>query len=360
MADGEEWFAQDGPFSDVIVSTRVRLARNLADFCFPDRLSGDDRERVASLVKDSLKDVRQAGQSDFIIANTANMKESTLSFLEERSLRADESDCVAMLPSGDIGVLMNDRDHVRIVSFAAGLDVEKAVNKARDLESMMQEKLQFAANRSQGYLTSALQDSGSGMKISVRIHIPSIVYCGKADIFVKNLQAEGFNVASSYHDYDDDEIAPFEAIGCYYDVSTASSVEGNETDQMAKVVSQMKHTCDLERKFRKECADNNGTLVRDLVTRDCATMKVATFMDEREAEEIISTLKWGIDLGFLANIDYNRFTKLNYHVRDAHVDAALESGNYKFEEDIKDDSEMKRNRLRAAMMYKMFSCVTSK
>lgn len=351
-----EWFVKDGPLSDVVVSTRVRLARNIAGFSFPDSLSDDDSERVTSLIKDALCDMQ------YNMARTVNMKESALSLLEERGLRADESDCVAMSPAGDVCILMNDRDHVRIISFASGLDAAGAVKKAKAVDDVLQKKLQFAATKEAGYLTSALKDSGSGMKISARVHIPSIVYCGKADIFVKNLQFEGFEVEAAYHDYNDNEIDPFEAVANYYDIATASSIEGNETDLMAKITSQIKHSAELERKFRAQCADNNRTLVRDLVVRDCATVKVASFMDEREAEELISTIKWGVDLGFLTNVDYKSFARLNYLARDAHVDAAMMNGGakaFKFEADIKDDTEMKRNRIRAIIVNGILSSVSS-
>lgn len=351
-----EWFVQDGPLNDVAISTRVRLARNAEGFSFPDMLGSDDRERIVSLVKDALCDLQ------YNMAHTANMKESALSLLEERGLRADESDAVALSSAGDVGVLINDRDHIRIVSFSAGLDVEGAVKKAKAVDDVLQKKIQMAATKEAGYLTSALKDSGSGMKISVRVHIPSIVYCGKADIFVKNLQVEGFEVKAVYHDYEDDEIEPFEAIASYYDISTASSAELNETDLMAKITAQMKHSAELERKFRGQCADNHKTLVRDLVVRDCATVKVASFMDEREAQELISTVKWGVDLGFLSNVDYKSFARLNYLSRDAHVDATMAGGGanaFKFEQDIKDDTQMKRNRIRAVIVNGMLSSVSS-
>lgn len=355
----EEWFVQEGPINDVVVSTRVRLARNLQGFCFPERLASDERERVSSLVRDALSKYEERYNCTFNMARTQNMKESALSLLEERGLRADESDMVAMLPAGDVCVLINDRDHVRIVSFAAGLDVEGAVQKARKVDEVLQETLQFAATKQAGYLTSAFRDSGSGMKISARVHLPSIVYCGKADIFIKGQQVEGFGVDCVYHDFYDDEYNPYEAIGGYYDVYTMSSVGVNETDLMAKVVADMKHLSELERKFRRQCADNNKTLVQDLVVRDSCTVKVASFMDEREAEELISTIKWGVDMGFLTDVDYKAFARLNYLVKDAHVDAAMQGSSFKFENDIKDDDEMKRCRIRAVIVSGMLSGVTS-
>lgn len=357
----EEWFVQDGPMNDVVVSTRVRLTRNLLGFNFPERLKSDDRERVSSLVKDAINKAEDKLGLSFNLARTENMKENALSLLEERGLRADESDMVAMLPAGDVCILVNDRDHLRIIAFTAGLDVDGAVKKARQVDDALQESLQFAATREAGYLTSAFKDSGSGMKISARVHLPSIVYCDKADIFVKGQQAEGFGAEPVYHDYNDDDINPYEAIGSYYDVFTTSSIanEGNETDQMAGIVSDIRHLAETERKFRKQCADNNRTLVQDIVVRDSCTVKVASFMDEREAEELISAIKWGVDLGLLSGVDYKAFARLNYLVKDAHVDAAMQGSSFKFESDIKDDDEMKRCRIRAVIVGGMLSSVSS-
>lgn len=348
-----EWFSQDdAPLGDVAVSTRVRLSRNLTGFLFPVKMSKDDRERVASIIKDALQ-----SKSDYNEVRTENMTESALSFLEERGLRADESDLVSISPNGDVGILVNSGDHVRITSFTAGLDVEGAVKKAKEIDDLLQEKVQFAADKEIGYLTSALEDAGSGMKISVRLHIPSIVYCDRADIFVKNLQLEGFTVEAAYQDYNDDEVSSVEAIGAYYDVSIAHTKGDSETDIMAKITAQMRHSCDLERKFRHICTDDNRTLVTDLVIRDAAIVKVASFVDEREAEELISTIKWGVDLGILTNVDYKSFARLNYFVKDAHIDTSIRNSNFKFENDIKDDDEMKRNRIRAIMIGATLSCV---
>lgn len=347
-----EWFSvSDAPMSDVIVSTRVRLLRNLTGFLFPDKMNSSDKERVVSLVKDALN-----GREEFNVVHTENLTENALSFLEERGIRADDASCVAISPTGDAGILVNDRDHVRIVTFAAGLDVQKAVQRAQEIDASLQEKLTFVVGRERGYLASALKDAGSGMKISVRVHVPSIVYCGKAEIFVEAMQIEDFDCEAVYHDYNESEFCPYDAIGAYYDVSITSPVM-SETDLMAKAVAQAKHIADLERKFRGKCTDNSKTLVRDMVIRDAATVKVASFMDEREAEEIISSLKWGVDMGILTGATDKSFARLNYFVRDAHVDTAMQGANFKMEDDIKGDSEMKRNRIRAVVMNGTLSSV---
>jgi protein arginine kinase len=165
------WFAAAGKNDDVVISTRARLVRNLADFPFPAKMSQDDKARVQALVYDAFN---QADDWHFI--DMAGISKPGRQILSDKNIIKDECSAVA-INYGDesTSCLVNESDHIKISAFVSGLDCEKAMEKVYKVDEFLQTKLQFAANIDFGYLTSYIKDCGTGLKFTVRLFIPSII-----------------------------------------------------------------------------------------------------------------------------------------------------------------------------------------
>ena len=188
------WFAHKGPDNDVILSTRVRLVRNLADFPFPSKMNEEDRYRVNSLVYDAFSSLDSFHYLDFkelsrpgkeILIDKNILSEQKASTAENTS-KTGESPKKSYEPTAvlfnyedeSLSCLVNESDHIKLSAFVSGLDCERAMEKIFKVDEKLQEKLQFAASIDFGYMTSHIKDCGTGMKISIRILIPSIVLSG--------------------------------------------------------------------------------------------------------------------------------------------------------------------------------------
>lgn len=248
-----------------------------------------------------------------------------------------------MQHTGATSCVVNTSDHVRIVSFVPGLSCTRAFEQCRVFDGILQERLQFAASYDFGYLTAALCDAGSGMKLSIRVHIPATVQAGKAAALISDVQKRGFSVS-----------APFgiggrtgEALGSVYQISSAAAQLGTEIDQVASMHAVGLLVAETERKIRAQYAENNKTDIRNILLRAYALAKFSTFLEWRESVDIISDLKWGMDSGLIGGITDSEFSTLLFRIQDGHLSYLAHTGTFSFESDVARDRDKQVLRLRA-------------
>jgi protein arginine kinase len=339
------WYNNNGPENDVILSTRVRLARNLANFPFPGNFRGDDSERVQMLVFDAFS--HSDDPDSFQAVEIGKLDDTGMKILTERGVIDTPSGTgIVMRSDGYIACTINSIDHVRIAAFTPGLNCDDAFSLCNSVDNTMQKSVQFAASYDFGFLTASLSDAGSGMKISLYVHLPSVSHAGKIDEVSYKLQEKGMSIASLFGSG-----GIFDAsLGAYYQVSTAAAFCGSEVDQLFSLTSAGKYIAETERKLRKEYAEYKPTVIHDIVYRAYAMVKFSRLISFREAVEIISALKWGCDMNLLTGLDDNAFFSMLYRVRDGHLNFLLKNGNFTFEKDIDSDPAQKINRLRALIL----------
>ncbi len=345
QATQDAWYAYPGEANDVVLSTRVRLARNLANFPFPHAFRADDAQRVKSLVFDSF--VQMDPQQKYQSLAVKNLDPLGQRILSERGVIGSEVSSspmagVIVRTDGRIACTVNTSDHVRIAAFVTGLNAQTAFSLCKEVDDNLQETLQFSASQEFGYLTSSLHDCGSGMKISVLMHLPSISFAGLLDRIFKDLMAKSYNISGFYGAGSDSG----SSLGSYYQISTANSFTGSEQTQIDDITLIAKQIVEFERKTRKEIADNKPTCIRDQVYRALAVVKYSRFIGSREGVESVSRIKWGIDAGILRGIDDSALCALLYRIQTAHLQYVIRTSELKYEKDVTDE-EQKIERLRS-------------
>ncbi|MCR5045092.1 MAG: hypothetical protein K6A42_00775 [Treponema sp.] len=350
---GDAWYAAKGEDDDVVVSSRVRLARNLANFPFPESCDDDEAAQVQNIVFDSFNNME--GADAFQSVSLASVEPLGAKILTERGLfESNFGTGLVMRLDGISSCLVNCVDHVRIASFAPGLSFNAVYASSRELDLQMQKRIQFAANYDFGYLTANALDSGSGMKSSLRVHLPSISYAGKINEIISLAAEKGFSVTAPYGNGS----RTGASLGSFYQISSLQSVTGNEIDQLAAISSFGKNISETERKFRANYADNKSTPVRDMVLRVFSTARFCMLMNLRESIEIISTVKWGLDLGYIKGIKDFELSSLLYRVQSGHLGFLLKTGNFNFEGDVANDENLKEERLRAIIIQDAFKKIS--
>lgn len=344
----ESWYNHKGMDDDVVVSSRVRLARNLANFPFPVNFHDDDAERIQNIVLDSFNHFPDVDAWQMVpFSSLEPLGEKIL--MERKLFQEKNGTGLVTRLDGVVSCLVNCKDHVRISSFYPGLACDKAYSTSRDVDENLQKHIQFAASHDFGFLTSRVKDAGSGMKTSVVLHLPSISYSGKLKELYEELKPKGFTIRDCYGAGE----RSASSLGSFYQISNASSAKGSEIDQLASITAETKLICEMERKIRDELADNRRTVLCDLVVRSFAVTRYCSLMGLREAIDVISTLKWGLDLGFIEGPEDYDFSSLLYRVQSGHLEFLLKTSNFKFEEDILEDQNLKEQRLRAIVLQKI-------
>lgn len=347
-----EWYSFDGPEHDVVLSTRVRLARNVAQFPFPEKLRGDDMARVRDVVFDSFSQCRTPDLYKKIVISDFNALDILI--LNERGIIDSAAPSrgmgVVLRVDGRLSCVINDRDHIRISSFLPGLDLLSAYELCSDVDEQLQENMQFAASYDFGFLTSRLSDCGTGMKVSCRVHLPSLSFSDDRNDVLLSIDERGVVVKNCFGA---GTLSPSSS-GFFYTVATKNAEMESAREQLAVLISAVQYLAGQERHERECILKKKQTALLDRMHRSYAIMKSASLVSFAEAVEILSDMKWGKALGFFSGIEDSELCALLYHLRNGHLQLALKSRNFAFPDDIAGNTDLQIKNLRALLLQEAF------
>lgn len=347
MAENDYWYAQKGPENDVVISSRIRLSRNLVNFPFPQKYTKDDAERVETLLFDAFSHLSAPEKFQTIPKKLLNEKNRKI-FIERGVLdeKMFQNSSAVIKIDGKVTCSINEEDHLKIASFTSGFDVEGAYKNAKELDDELQKTVQFAANYEFGFLTANIKDSGSGMKASVRVHLPSLTFLEKMNEVMDELTQQNLDIEVVFGAGKE----KCSALGGIYDISTKLASFGSETDQIGNLVVAVKSLIKKERKARAECAKNCVTRIYNEILRAYSIAKFAVLVDAREGIEILSKLKWGKDLKIISGIQETDIFSLLYGSQEAHLEFLIKQAKFEIEVDINGDEEMIHQRVRSLIL----------
>lgn len=335
------WFYENGPEDDVIISTRARIIRNLADFKFPSKMTEDEKRRVISLAEDAFN-----YDENFQVVRSSELSKAGLQVMRDNTTIGNNNfDALVMNNQEGIVCLVNELNHLKIINFDCGFDCEKVMKNVYKVDEALQKKLQFAASYEFGYLTSQIKDCGTGLKISLRIFIPSIILSGKFPEFSKKLADQKFCLRPIVKPGDSTTFANY-----FFDVYYGDCQEGTELDQLAQIQSLGTYIFKTERKIRQEFADNNPTVVLNFVKSDFAKALNSLLLSYEDALNIIGVIKWGIETGVLTGVTQSQLNGLIYTTKYVHLQLVNDNYPFNYEEDIKNSQNLIIQRLRATVI----------
>ncbi len=340
------WFSKPGQEDDIVLSTRVRLVRNLDDFPFYRKMTEDDKIRVDSLIYDAFNDLE-----DYSFCNYDKLTESEKSILQDNNIAGKKCTSIILNKNDNsISGLTNESDHLKISCFEAGLNCESAARKIYNLDEKLQQKLQFAASLDFGYLTSNLCDCGSGLKISLRLLIPSIILAEKLEDVKDMLEKNQLSMTKVYSS----QTLPKDSFANYiYDITTQNSLSGTELDQIASIKSNCMIILKMERKIRREFTDNNNTIILNFLRQKYFKALSSLLLTYEEACDVISAIKWGTSLNLINGLSQNDLNALYFLETPSHLNYLCSNYDFSFEEDIKQNRFLEIERLRAIVLHQL-------
>ena len=354
----DAWYTYQGLQNDVVLSSSVQLSRNLANFPFPAKLRDRDGSRVLSIVFDAFNKLDDSDSYQAI--SVSNLDSLGSKILKERGIfgAASEKEInvdnagIILRTDGYVSCTVNIIDHVRLSSFSSGLDFDAVLKKSQGVDSQLQHYIQFAASYDFGYLTSSVMEAGSGIKLSLRTHLPSLSMLGKIKELTEDFFKNGIVCSAPFGSGDFNT-----SLGSYYDFALWNCQNGSEFDQTASIVSVGKRLIDKERAARKECMLQYPSEIRNKLFRSLAVARSSLFISVREAIDIINCVKWGTDLHIIKGIADSELHALLYRIQEGHLEYVLKNGNFSFEEDIKNFMK-KIERLRALILQEAFEDIS--
>ncbi len=345
----DAWYTRDGPDSDVILSSRVRFARNLAGFAFPVALKSDDAERVQSILFDAFNQLENP--DSWQLVRMSSLDAAGKRILSERGvidagMGSESWRGIIVRSDGVLSATVNTDDHLRFAAFGAGLSLSSCAAQASGVETQLRQRVQFSALPDFGYLTSSLSDLGSGMKASVLVCLPALCINSLVDRVIREYLAQGFMVRGYYGSEADT------SLGCLYQISGGPACTGDILSQIGKLEQAAQRLAELERKSRRELVSTSPTTLENTVFRAIVTAKYARFISLGEAVELLQRIRLGVGTGLIHGIGDRDLTALLYRVQTAHIGFVISGGSISIEEDVKGE-ELRMDRLRAMVIQEV-------
>lgn len=337
--------ASDSPLSEeayreaygVVLSSRVRLARNLRGLPFPDRAP-------PALRADVLRQVREAAAAELpvqeILAGTAPLFRQRLfeEHLISRALLEERSESAVCLDeSRRRAVMINEEDHVRLQAIRAGLALQEAWADANALDDVLEQRLEYAFSSTLGYLTSCPTNVGTGMRASALMHLPGLVLMNEIEPIIRGLNKIGLTVRGRWGE-------GTAALGHMFQVSnqiTLGLPEARIVEDLEQIVKELAvHEGNARERFRRE----RRRAAADLAARAEGLLTSARLMTTQEALERLSELRLGIALGLTKRIGMRTVDRLLLDVQPAHLQSLAERAM-----DSEERDEARADRLRAEL-----------
>ena len=330
------WYNTKGKENDVIVSSRVRFARNIADYPFNSNLDSTSCNEIIEKVVDCL-----GGEFQRIDFDTLT-KAETLALVEKHYISPNFAKSKlphALLSNeGDnVSVMVCEEDHIRLQCIMSGFALEEAYKTAEKYDKLLNEKLNIAFDNNLGYLTHCLTNLGLGMRISVMMFLPALTMTRSIEKLTVQLSKLGLVVRGMYGEGS----APD---GCLYQISNRVTMGVSEEDTIKKLSDMVMSIAESERKAREVLKSDNYSALADRVCRSYGIMKYARLMNSKEFLKFYSDVRLGVALGLIDNLDYETLGELLIGVLPANI--TVNNGN-------KNMSEYERDVIRADYVRKM-------
>lgn len=285
--------------SNEVISTRVRLARNLKDYPFPCRLSEQGRKKVIEKVTSAIRDSNSSIASDFNLIKLDDLTEAQGVSLVERHLVSpefiSETEGRALLLSKDesMSIMINEEDHIRLQVITDGLSLEQAYDTADKLDTLLDENLEFAFDDKLGYLTQCPTNLGTGMRASVMFHLPALEKSRTIGRIAGNLSKLGLTIRGAYGEGS-------EPSGSLYQLSNQVTLGISEKAAIENLENITKQLVSQERQARERLAKSID--IQDSVSRSLGLLKSAMVMTHDEALKLLSNVRFGILSGQIKDV----------------------------------------------------------
>ena len=304
------WMEQAGPEGDVVLSSRIRLARNLNGVPFPGQADEQQLAGIGHRVSFSVQDLTDADQGHgYAMLDMAMLTEQERRILVEKHLTSlkhiQQPGHRSLIVRDDtaVSIMVNEEDHFRIQSLTAGLNLKTAWNMANDTDNLLESRLGFAFNEDLGYLTSCPTNLGTGLRASVMMHLPGLVLLGQMHRIIEVSTQLGMAVRGFYGEGTD-------AYGNVFQVSNQQTMGFNEQEIVSNVLGLVRQLVEQERSARRLILQDSGEELADRVWRAYGILRFARSLSSQEALGLLSTVRLGIDMEIIDHLPPEVFTEL--------------------------------------------------
>ncbi|MSU79860.1 MAG: protein arginine kinase [Gemmataceae bacterium] len=315
-----EWLRANGPEADIVISSRIRLARNLSTYPFTNRASAHQKAEIEAKLRGYIEKLDFNPRLEYLNLSTVVPLDRQL--LVERQLISRElansegPRGVGVAPNEIISILVNEEDHIRLQVIRSGFALDDAWQDADQLDDKLEERAPYAFSEEFGYLTACPTNVGTGLRASVMLHLPALVLSKHIEKVFRALQKINLAVRGLYGEGS-------RASGDFYQISNQVTLGKSETQIISEIRDVIPQIITYERQARQDMLRDNRHAILDRCSRAFGTLKSASMMTSEETMDLLSWVRLGVNLGLVDQITIGELNELFIHTQPAHLQKVL-------------------------------------
>ena len=316
-----EWLQGKGPDSDIVISSRIRLARNVRDYFFVNRMSYEEKQELWELVSSKVREWEQeeGGEFSLVYFNLEEASRVDCDFLVERHLisqdlaRSTGPRGVILDPAERIGIMVNEEDHLRIQVIRSGFQIDTLWEEICEIDDELERRLPFAFHSEFGYLTACPSNVGTGLRVSVMLHLPGLVMTKRIQkVFLAIQNVVNMAVRGLYGERS-------QGFGDFFQISNEVTLGRSEEKILESIKEIIPQIVEFEREVRRSLLKEDRILLEDRVWRALGMLKSARVMTSKEAMDLLSAVRMGIHLGIIEGVSIEKVNHLFLFSQPAHL-----------------------------------------
>ena len=310
------WLKGSGPNSDMVISSRIRLARNLEKFPFPHWAKKPDSEQVLVLAAGAFEKTPEL--KDGIFLRLDDFDNVDKQFLVERHLMSNEhairsnQKALFINPDENVAIMVNEEDHLRIQVMESGFDLDTTWRIMDSIDNRLSEILTYAFKKEWGYLTACPTNTGTGMRGSIMLHLPALVMTRQINRVLEAIAKLSFTTRGLYGE-------GTQASGNFFQISNQVSLGAREEEMLGNIKGVIKQIIEQEEKARESLMAEHREMLEDRIWRSYGTLKNAHIISSNETVELLSMLRLGSDLGLVADVERSLINELFILTQPSHL-----------------------------------------
>ena len=308
------WYLQSGKESDVVFSTRIRLARNIKNKPFP----GNSEKKDNEIIVEKLEEITPKLGYGLNITRLSKLDNLTrLSLIEkhlispEFALDKKQTGAIIINEEENICIMVNEEDHLRIQVLSSGLELEHSMALAREIDEKISSLINYAFSPKYGFLTACPTNVGTGMRGSIMVHLPALTLTGNTKKVLEAINNFGMNVRGVYGEGSKSQ-------GDIYQISNKQSLGITEEEIIKNLKAIAEKITEQERLARNYLGKNRIEL-EDRVYRAYGTLANARLLSYEEAKDLLSSVKLGTDMGIIKELTDKKVNELMLYTKPANL-----------------------------------------
>lgn len=308
------WYLQNGKESDVAISTRVRLARNIEGFKFINKCNKEDKSKIVNKIEEILPDIGY----DLKLFKLKDMDNITKKALVEKnvispefSLKEGDEYAILINKEENICIMINEEDHLIIQVFSEGLEIETSLALAVELDNKIGKLIKYAYSDKYGYLTACPTNIGTAARISTMLHLPALTKTENVSKILMLASNFGINIRGSYGEGTESE-------GSVYQISNKQTLGVTEED-IAKSIKNVTEKIITQERAARTSLGKTGIKLENKLYRSFGILTCSKILTSGECRKLLSDVKLGTDMGIIKELDDSKIKKLWLYTKSANL-----------------------------------------